>query len=78
MGDLPLNQERRRAPQSPAVCFFAGERATQAPIVRGGEGEARAFRRPRSRGKRHVAHCPTSWLILIFFVAAYFLLFAII
>ena len=39
-----------------AVCFFAGERATQAPIVRGGEGEARAFRRPRSRGKRHVAH----------------------
>ena len=32
------------------------ERATQTPFVRGGEGEARAFRRPRSRGKRHVAH----------------------
>ena len=56
VGDLPLSQKRRRAPPSPAVCFFAGERATQAPIVRGGEGEARAFRRPRSRGKRHVAH----------------------
>ena len=56
VGDLPLSQERRRAPPSPAVCLSAGERATQAPIVRGGEGEARAFRRPRSRGKRHVAH----------------------
>ena len=56
VGDLPLSQKRRRAPPSPAVRFLPVSARRRTPIVRGGEGEARAFRRPRSRGKRHVAH----------------------